>query len=331
MSNGRRDAGHGAPGREPGERRFVGHRPPGGARVVLCLLAVWLAWGGTYPAIRVMVETVPPLLGTAARFLVAGAVLAAVLGVLERFRASRRELVGASVIGTVILGDIGVLAVAEQEVPAGLAALIIASVPLWIVLLQLAAREPVARRTVVAVLAGLAGMGLLVSPGGEAPVVWLLVLVVAAAVEAGGQFFSRTTPLPHDPLVSTTVQLLASGIVLALAGVAFGEADELRAGAFSSDSLLAFAYLVVPGSLVAYTAFTWLLRNAPITTVSTYAYVNPVVAVTVGAALLGERITAEMAVGGAVIVASVALVIRARGPAATLHTGHRSLSPEMRI
>jgi drug/metabolite transporter (DMT)-like permease len=279
----------------------------------LCLLAVWLAWGGTYPAIRVMVETVPPLLGTAARFLVAGAVLAAALTALGRFQATRRELVGAAVIGTVILGDIGVLAVAEQEVPAGLAALIIASVPLWIVLLQLAAREPVARRTIVAVLAGLAGMGLLVSPGGEAPVVWLLVLVVAAAVEAAGQFFSRGTPLPPDPLVSATVQLLASGLALALAGLALGEAGELRAGAFSSDSLLAFAYLVVPGSLVAYTAFTWLLRNAPITTVSTYAYVNPVVAVAVGATLLGERITPEMAVGGAVIVGSVALVIRARG------------------
>jgi drug/metabolite transporter (DMT)-like permease len=114
------------------------------ALTALCLLTVWVAWGGTYPAIRVMVETVPPLLGTAVRFLLAGAVLAAVLGALGRLRAARREVAGAAVVGTVILGDIGVLAVAEQEVPAGLAALIIASVPLWIVLLQLGAREPVA-------------------------------------------------------------------------------------------------------------------------------------------------------------------------------------------
>jgi drug/metabolite transporter (DMT)-like permease len=282
---------------------------------VLCLLTVWIAWGGTYPAIRVMVETVPPLLGTAARFLLAGAVLAAVLAALGRLRAGRRELAGAAAIGTVILGDIGVLAVAEQEVPAGLAALIIASVPLWIVVLQLAAREPVTRRTLVAVLAGLGGIALLVSPGGEAPVVWLLVLVAAAAVEAGGQFQSRSTPLPRDPLVGSTVQLLAAGLALGLAGLALGEADEFRAGAFSSDSLLAFAYLVVPGSLVAYTAFTWLLRNVPLTTVSTYAYVNPVVAVTAGWVLLGERITPQMAIGGAVIVGSVALVIQAREPA----------------
>lgn len=281
---------------------------------VLCLLTVWLAWGGTYPAIRVMVETVPPLLGTSVRFLVAGAVLAGVLAALGRLRVARSELIGAGVIGTIILGDIGVLAVAEQHVPAGLAALIIASVPLWIVLLQLGAREPVARRTVVAVLAGLAGIGLLVDPGGAAPVGWLLVLVAAAAVEAAGQFFSRSARLPADPLVNSTVQLLAAGLALGAVGLALGEAAELDGAAFSTDSLVAFAYLVVPGSIVAYTAFTWLLRNVPIGTVSTYAYVNPVVAVTAGWALLGERITAQMAVAGAVIVGSVALVIRARRP-----------------
>jgi drug/metabolite transporter (DMT)-like permease len=278
----------------------------------LCLLTVWLAWGGTYPAIRVMVETVPPLLGTAVRFLLAGAVLAAVLATLGRLRAGRQEAAGAALVGTVILGDIGVLAVAEQEVPAGLAALIIASVPLWIVLLQLAAQRPVARRTVVAVLAGLAGMGLLVEPGGQAPVGWLLVLVAAAAIEAAGQFRSQTTPLPEDPLVNSTIQLLAAGAALTLAGLAAGEANDLDTGAFSADSLLAFAYLVVPGSIVAYTAFTWLLRSVKITTVSTYAYVNPVVAVTVGWALLDERITSQMAIGGALIVGSVALVIQSR-------------------
>jgi drug/metabolite transporter (DMT)-like permease len=234
------------------------------------------------------------------------------------------------VVGTVILGDIGVLAVAEQEVPAGLAALIIASVPLWIVLLQLVGREPVLRRTAAAVLAGLAGMGLLVSPGGEAPVAWLLVLVAAAAVEAAGQFFSRSTPLPRDPLLNSTVQLLAAGLALTIAGLALGEAGDLDADAFSSDSVLAFAYLVVPGSIVAYSAFTWLLRNVAITTVSTYAYVNPVVAVTVGWALLGERITAQMALGGAVIVASVALVIQGRRLGHSTHAGQRHGLPHGR-
>src|SRR5919107_2059249 len=138
------------------------------ARTLIALGIVYLAWGGTYPAIRVMVETVPPLLGTGVRFLVAGAVMGAVLAALGRLRASRRSLIAAALVGTVILGDIGVLAVAEQEVPAGLAALVIASVPLWVVGLQLLHRQPITRRTALAVLAGLAGMVLLVSPGGDA-------------------------------------------------------------------------------------------------------------------------------------------------------------------
>jgi drug/metabolite transporter (DMT)-like permease len=282
--------------------------------MLIALGTVYLAWGGTYPAIRVMVETVPPLLGTGVRFLVAGAVMGAVLAALGRLRASRRSLTAAALVGTVILGDIGVLAVAEQEVPAGLAALVIASVPLWVVGLQLVHRQPITRRTALAVLAGLAGMVLLVSPGGDAPLVWLLVLVAAAAVEAAGQFYSQRVELPRDPLVSTTAQLVAAGAVLVIAGMSAGELDDLRPGAFSGDSLIAFAYLVVPGSLVAYSAFVWLLRNAPIGTVATYAYVNPVVAVAVGALLLGERVGATMAAGGALILGSVALVVAQRVP-----------------
>jgi drug/metabolite transporter (DMT)-like permease len=283
------------------------------ARTLGLLTVVYLAWGGTYPAIRVMVETVPPLMGTGARFLVAGVVMAATLAALGRLRATRAAVAGAAAVGTVILGDIGVLAVAEQEVPAGLAALIIASVPLWVVALQLANRQHVSRGTGFAVGAGLAGMVLLVSPGGEAPLSWLLVLVAAAAIEAAGQFYSQRTTLPDDPLVSTTIQLVAAGAVLTLAGAAFGELGEVRVARFSDDSLIAFAYLVIPGSLIAYTAFVWLLRNAPIGTVATYAYVNPVVAVAVGAALLGERITLAMLAGGALILSSVALVVASSG------------------
>jgi drug/metabolite transporter (DMT)-like permease len=279
------------------------------ARTLGALTVVYLAWGGTYPAIRVMVETVPPLIGTGARFLVAGAVMGGVLAALGRLHASRAALVGAALVGTVILGDIGVLAVAEQEVPAGLAALIIASVPLWVVALQLAHRERVTRRTAVAVCIGLAGMALLVSPGGEAPVIWLLVLVAAAAVEAAGQFYSQRAELPDDPLVSTTVQLVAAGAALVIAGALAGEFGDVDPDGFSDDSLLAFAYLVVPGSLVAYSAFVWLLRNVRLGLVATYAYVNPVVAVATGALLLGERVTAAMLAGGALILLSVASLV----------------------
>jgi drug/metabolite transporter (DMT)-like permease len=297
---------------------------------VIALAIVYLAWGGTYPAIRVMVETAPPLVATGVRFLVAGVLLYGwllVRGGRDRVRLPRRETAGAAIVGMVILGDIGLLALAEQEVPAGLAALIIASVPLWIVLLRLAAGERPARLTLAAVVAGLAGVALLVAPGGGsgAPLGWLLLLVGAAAIEATGQFFSPRAPLPADALVSTAVQLLAAGATLAVAGLAAGE--KIDPGRFSGDALLAFAYLVGPGSLVAYAAFVWLLANVPISTVSTYAYVNPVVAVFVGWALLDEEITPAIAAGALAVLASVALIVRDRDRAAPSGTPRSRSSP----
>jgi drug/metabolite transporter (DMT)-like permease len=295
--------------------------PEGRWKLPLALGTVYLAWGGTYPAIRVMVETVPPLLGTAARFALAGVLLAAFLlarGGRRRFAMSRRQLLGVSAVGVVILGDIGLLALAEQEVPAGLAALIIASVPLWIVLLRIADGQRPRATTMAAVAVGLAGVALLVTPAGETsgpPVGWLLLLVAAAAIEAAGQFYSQRVELPADLLVSTAVQLIAAATILAVAGIALGETGEIAAERFSADSLFAFAYLVVPGSILAYMAFVWLLANAPITTVSTYAYVNPVVAVLVGWALLSEPVTLTIAVGAAAVLLSIALIVR-RGPGA---------------
>jgi drug/metabolite transporter (DMT)-like permease len=277
------------------------------------LLTVYVAWGGTYVAIRVMVETLPPLLSTGARFLIAGALLAAWLRARgRRLRATRRELLGAAAVGTVILGDIGLLAVAEREVPAGLAALLIATVPLWVVALRLGAGERTRRATLAGVPLGLAGVALLVLSGDRpegAPLLWLLVLVGAAAIEAAGQFASQRTPLPRDLLWTTALQLLAAGGVLVVAGAATGE-TVAGAGAISAESALAFAYLVLPGSILAYSAFVWLLEHEPVSTVATYAYVNPVVALTLGWALLGEGLSAAMAAGSVLVVASVALVVR---------------------
>jgi drug/metabolite transporter (DMT)-like permease len=301
-------------------------------RTPIALCTVYLAWGATYPAIRVMVETVPPLIGTAARFLVAGAILYGYLlvrGGRQRVRVERRELAGAALIGTIILGDIGLLALAEQEVPAGLAALIIASVPLWVVMLRLLHGEAVPAGVLAAVAAGFAGVALLVlpgAPGGGSPLGWLLVLVLAAAVEAVGQFYSQRTPLPPDPLVTTALELLAAAGVLFVAGVATGELTELRPELFSGDSVLAFAYLIGPGSLLAYSAFVWLLEHAPISTVSTYAYVNPVVAVLLGWALLSEAITAPLAAGAVVVLASVAFIVRGTRPQAGPSAGRRATS-----
>jgi drug/metabolite transporter (DMT)-like permease len=282
-------------------------------RTGTALLTVYVAWGGTYVAIRVMVETLPPLLSTGARFLIAGALLGACLRARgRRLSASRRELLGAAAIGTVILGDIGILAVAEREVPAGLAALIIATVPLWVVALRLGAGERMSRATLAGVPLGLAGVALLVLPGDRpegAPLVWLLVLVGAAAIEAAGQFASQRTPLPRDLLWTTALQLLAAGAVLVAAGAATGELAG-GIGHVSAASAAGFAYLVLPGSILAYSAFVWLLEHEPISTVATYAYVNPVVALALGWALLGAGLSATMAAGSVVVVASVAFVVR---------------------
>jgi drug/metabolite transporter (DMT)-like permease len=284
-------------------------------RTVAALCVVYLAWGATYPAIRVMVETVPPLLGTGARFLIAGWLLYAYLAVRRgslKLRTSAREFAGAALIGTIILGDIGLLAVAEQEVPAGLAALIIASVPLWIVVLRLMHGERVPRGTLGAVAAGFGGVAILVLPGegaGGAPLDWLLVLLLAALIEAVGQYYSKHAPLPGDALVTTAIELLAAAVVLLLAGLAIGEAGDVRVDRFSLESLAAFAYLVGPGSLLAYSAFVWLLENAPISIVSTYAYVNPMVALFLGWLVLSEEVTTTIFGGAVVILASVALIV----------------------
>lgn len=285
-------------------------------QIAAALCVVYVAWGATYPAIRVMVETVPPLLGTAGRFLLAGAALLAF--VLARrgraaARADARELAGAAIVGAVILGDIGLVALAEEEVPAGIAALIIASVPMWIVLLRLGHRERVPPGTLAAVVAGFCGLALIVLPGeraGAGPVLWLLILMVAGAVEALGQYYGRRAPLPADGLFTTAIQLLAAAFTLFAFGVAAGELSGLRLDSVSARSMAGFAYLVVPGSIVAYSAFVWLLANAPISTVATYAYVNPVVAIIIGWLLLGEDLTPPSVAAAAVIVTSVAVIAR---------------------
>ena len=284
------------------------------------LWIVYLVWGSTYLAIRIMVETMPPLLGAGARFTVAGAVMVAVLALRRGFaavRPSRAQLLSALAVGLLLPGANAVVTVAEQEVPSSIAALLIGTVPLWVILLRAAAGEAVSRRSALAVLVGFAGVALLVRPGeqsGDATVVGLLACVGAAVMWASGSFASPRLSLPGDPLVSTGWQMLLGGVVITLVGLAAGEAGAVEPTAFSTRSLLALAYLVVFGSWVAYTAYAWLLQNAPLSKVATYAYVNPVVAIVLGWLVLDELITVEMLAGAAVIVASVALVVRVESP-----------------
>jgi drug/metabolite transporter (DMT)-like permease len=286
------------------------------------LATVYVVWGSTYLAIRVMVETVPPLLGAGVRFGFAGFVLLACLAARDgraTVRVSARALAATAVAGTLLLaGGNGLVTVAEQHFPSALAALIIASVPLWVVVLRAASGERVPRTTLVGVLVGFAGVALLLLPGGRpegANGGAALVLMLAAACWAGGSFASTKLPMPGDLLVSTAWQMVLGGGILTLAGVAVGEVGRLDVGGFSTESVWAFVYLIVVGSLLAFTAYAWLLRNAPISLVATYAYVNPVVAIALGATILDEHLTVTTGIGAAVVVASVAAVVRgARAP-----------------
>jgi drug/metabolite transporter (DMT)-like permease len=260
-----------------------------------------------------MVETMPPLLGAGARFTVAGGVMVAVLSARRSVRLTREHLLSALAVGVLLMGANAVVTVAEQEVPSALAALLIASVPLWVLVMRRASGEPVSRAGAAAVLVGFAGVALLLKPGeqsAEATVLGLAACVLAAVMWAGGSFVSPRVRLPRDPLVSTGWQMLLGGLVCVAVGLALGEASEVDPGAFSVRSIVAFAYLVVFGSWIAFTAYAWLLQNAPISRVSTYAYVNPVVAIVLGWAILDELITPITLVGAAIIVVSVALVVR---------------------
>jgi drug/metabolite transporter (DMT)-like permease len=289
---------------------------PPGWQVWSGLWSVYLIWGSTYLAIRVMVETVPPLLGAGVRFTVAGAVMLAVLAIRRGAAAvaiDRRQLAGVLLIGLLLPGANAVVTVAEQEVPSGLAALLIATVPLWVILLRTLWRDPVPRASLGAVLVGFAGVALLLRPGeqsGEATVLGLAACVGAAAMWASGSFASRKVPLPAHPLVSTGWQMLLGGAACTLAGLVAGEAGDVQPSAFSVRSLVALAYLIVVGSWIAFTAYAWLLQNAPLSKVATYAYVNPVVAILLGWLILDERVTSVTILAASVIVASVALVVR---------------------
>jgi drug/metabolite transporter (DMT)-like permease len=282
------------------------------------LATVYVVWGSTYLAIRVMVETMPPLLAAGARFGMAGAIFWVILrltrGGRERVRVTPRQVAGAALIGTLLcFGGNGLVTVAEQEVPSGLAALIIGSIPLWVVLMRGAHRERVPTATLVGVAVGFLGLAVLVLPGdrpGDAPLWGVLTCVAAAMCWAAGSFYSGRTPLPDHPLTSTAWQMLLGGAGMLVVGLVVGEGGDLQPSEFSGDSLLAFAYLVVAGSLLAFTAYTWLLKNAPISLVSTYAYVNPVIAILLGWAILEEEVTLAMVAGAMAIVASVATVVR---------------------
>jgi len=291
------------------------HPAPPSLLVWAALWTVYIVWGSTYLALRVLVETIPPLISTGTRFLFAGALMLAVLALRRRaVRITRAEALSCLLVGALMMGAVATVATAEQDVPSGLAALLIACVPLWVLLLRRLGGEHIAPRLVLAVAIGFAGVGLLLQPGGQtggAPLLSLLLVVCSTPAWATGSYLSRRVALPPDPLVSVAWQMLLGGAVVTLAGVVAGEPWGVQPETFSAESMIAWLYLLLIGSVLAFTAYTWLLRNAPISRVATYAYVNPVVAIALGWLILDEAVTGVTIAGAAVIVLAVAVVVRA--------------------
>lgn len=283
-------------------------------KVAIALAAVYLIWGSTYLAILFAIETLPPFLMASARFLFAGGLLYAWARWKGAPRPSLAHWRSAALIGMfLLLGGNGGVVWAEQRVESGLAALLVSTEPLWIVLLVwlLPGGHRPTMRVVTGLLLGFAGLVLLVNPGSTTGGVDLLgaaVIVLAALSWAWGSLYGQRAKLPESPLLTTGIQMLCGGGLLFLASLVTGEPAGFDPAAVSLKSMLALGYLVVFGSLVAFTAYVWLLRAASPVLVSTYAYVNPVVAVFLGWALAGEPLTAGTLIAAAVILSGVALI-----------------------
>lgn len=282
-----------------------------------CLLIVWLVWGSTYLFIRIGVETMPPLLMAAARNLLAGVILFPIA--LRRVRRwpTRQEWLSCAVVGVLLLVANGVVGVGEKTVPSSLAALLIATVPLWLLGIDAGLNHArLGLAPLAGLLLGLAGVALLsgLGGGGTISVVGALTILGAAAMWALGTIMARRGTLPSSPALASGMEMLIGGAALLILSTATGEFSSLHLGHVSTRSWLALAYLIVIGSIVAFSAYGIAVRTLPTATVATYAYVNPVIAVLLGALILNEKLTTAMIFGGVLIVGAVVLVVRRNPP-----------------
>jgi drug/metabolite transporter (DMT)-like permease len=308
--------GPGGPLPAPGAR-------PGGPGIWGALIVVYLVWGSTYLGIRVVVGLVPPLIAMGTRFVAAAVVLAIILvarhgpGVL---RVPPRRALAAALAGVLLLaGGNGAVAVAEQVVPSGLAALVVAAVPLWLVCLRLLTGDRLRAATLAGTALGFVGIAVLALPGSHpagTPRWGMAVIICGSLSWAIGSFASQRLPVPGQPFVATTYEMLAAGLAMLAAGTVSGEAGRVQLAAIPPRGWLALAYLAVIGSVAAFSAYVWLLGNAPLSLTATYAYVNPVVAVALGALILSEPVTWPILLGGAIVLAGVALVVSVERPGA---------------
>jgi drug/metabolite transporter (DMT)-like permease len=303
---------------------------PSTVRVVLAMGTVYLVWGSTYYAIAEMVRTLPPLLAAGFRYVSAGLLMFAFLIARDRWQRRRGADPGrwlrppsgvewrtAVIVGVLLLlGGNGGVVLGELRIPSGVAAVIIATSPIWMNTADgiLVGRGP-SRLATGGLLVGLVGVGILLYPSGGADAldpIGIALVFGASLSWTAGSLIARRGPLPKNQLLGSGMEMLAGGVALAVVGLLLGEAGETDPSRFSTGSLLAVLYLVVIGSLLAFSAYTWLLSHVPISTVSTYAYVNPIVAVALGTILLHEPITPRMLIAAALILGAVVAMVSGR-------------------
>ena len=287
----------------------------------LSLWTVYLIWGSTYFAIAYVIESMPPLLAMGIRFLIAGLLLALIISFRQgvgELKIPRAEMRSSLLMGFLLLGfGIGTVSIAQAYVPSGIVALIIAALPLWIAIFRTISGERLAKTSWLGLAIGFAGVALLLKPGSISPVseiensklfLFMLLVLLGNIGWALGTFLAPRFPLPKNTLIFTAYEMLAGGASLTLAGFIKGESisDFLDA---TSWSWLWFVYLIIFGSIAAYTAYLWLVANAPVSLTATYAYVNPIIAVALGALFLNEKITSSYALGGLIILIGVVLVV----------------------
>lgn len=292
----------------------------GPIRLVLALLVVYVVWGSTYAAIKVAIEAIPPLLMSGVRFLIAGALLYAWCALQRRrhpesgWAAPTARQWRAGIIVGILLPAAGTGGVswAERYISSGVAALLLATIPVWIVVgAAIFDRERITLIVSVGLITGIVGIAVLVDPfDGRVPALFPMLVALIGALSWGlGSIYSRHAPLPKQPLLGSGIEMLAAGVALIILGAATGELPRVDLGGVTPSSWIAFGYLIVFGSILAYSAYTWLLDHASSRLVGTYAFVNPLVAVALGWALLGETVTAQTLIAAALIIAAVALLV----------------------
>jgi drug/metabolite transporter (DMT)-like permease len=283
------------------------------AQVLVAMGLLYFVWGSTYLAIRVTVETLQPLVAAGVRFLIAGALTLAVLAALGRLgeRPTREQLRGSAIVGVWLLcGGVGLVTITENHAPSNLTAVLASTTSLWVIGYRALAGERLGRGSILGAVLGVLGVVVLFSPGGSGvknP--WLLLAIVCSLFWSSGSFYGRRLTQVPDPFVGAVVQMFTAGTLMTVAAVLLDGTGALDLSAASGRSLLALTYLIVAGGIT-FSAYVWALQHLPISTIVSHQYVNPAVAVVLGAVFLDESLGVSAVIGAALVIVAVFATVR---------------------